>query len=209
MKALALFDFDGTLYLKDSFSHFILYTLDTTHVVKQGVSILPWINAYYLGVYPAAKMRKRLFYKMFHEKPSLNVHVNAIGYTEHLLQAMNPTLFSQMKQHQVLGHDVVLVSASLNIYLAPLCERLGIALICSEVEEKDGRFTGYYQTLDCSGMEKKRRVMQNYDINQYKHIYAYGNTVEDVEMLSLATHPFMCGRDTKLPKLSIERERVK
>ena len=62
---LALFDFDGTLYPKDSFSGFIFYTLSKRHIVKNGLKILPWIQAYYLNLYPAHAMRPKLYQSMF------------------------------------------------------------------------------------------------------------------------------------------------
>ena len=40
-KNLALFDFDGTLCKKDSFTGFIFYALSKRHIVKQGFKILP------------------------------------------------------------------------------------------------------------------------------------------------------------------------
>ncbi|RSP49938.1 HAD-IB family hydrolase, partial [Acinetobacter baumannii] len=45
IKNLALFDFDGTLCSKDSFTGFIFYALSKRHIVKQGLKILPWIQA--------------------------------------------------------------------------------------------------------------------------------------------------------------------
>ncbi|MBA4069571.1 MAG: HAD-IB family hydrolase, partial [Acinetobacter sp.] len=64
-KTLALFDFDGTLYLHDSFTGFIFYALRKRHIVKRGLQILPWIQAYYLNFYPAHRMRPKLYASMF------------------------------------------------------------------------------------------------------------------------------------------------
>lgn len=195
MKALALFDFDGTLYLKDSLTGFIFYTFKARYVLKTGLSILPWINHYYLGLYPADKMRKKLFYNMFCGQSLDHVQHDAITYADVLQKYLNPQLFAQLKQHQALGHDVVVVSASVDIYLKPLCDRLGVDLISSEVESEAGKLTGFYKTPDCSGMEKKRRIQQRYDVSAYSQVYAYGNTREDIAMLSLATQPCMYGQD--------------
>src|SRR5690606_1725950 len=64
-KTLALFDFDGTLYPHDSFTGFIFYALRKRHIVKRGLQILPWIQAYYLNLYPAHRMRPKLYASMF------------------------------------------------------------------------------------------------------------------------------------------------
>ena len=51
-KNLALFDFDGTLYDKDSFTGFIFYVHSKRHIALQGLKVLPYIQSYYLGFYP-------------------------------------------------------------------------------------------------------------------------------------------------------------
>ena len=82
---------------------------------------------------------------------------------------------------------------------------MGVNLICTETEIKDGFFTGHYSTADCSSEQKRLRILENYDIHQYQNIYAYGNSVEDLEMLSLANHTYMVGEDTSLPHIVTEQ----
>src|SRR5690606_3935933 len=125
----------------------------------------------------------------------------AQGYAQKLLLKLNPKLLEQLRQHQELGHEVVLVSASLDLYLKPVCSYLNIDLICSEVEVKAGKLTGFYQTPDCSNTQKKIRIVEKYNLDNYAEIYAYGNSEEDEEMLSLATYSYMVGVDQVLPKI--------
>ena len=96
---------------------------------------------------------------------------------------------------------MVLVSASIDLYLKPLCKLLGIDLLCTETEVQNGRLTGYYQSADCSRIEKKIRISQQYPIAEYASIYAYGNSEEDLEMFSLAQYTYMVGQDQQLPAL--------
>ena len=200
-KNLALFDFDGTLCTKDSFTGFIFYALSKRHIVKQGLKLLPWIQAYYLNVYPAHAMRPKLFYGMFKDTDYAEIQKIAVEYAQHLIQELDPKFMQQLQLHQALGHDVVLVSASIDLYLKPLCQLLGIDLICTETEVRESRLTGHYQSADCSRMEKKKRISQQYLIAEYASIYAYGNSEEDLEMFSLAQYTYMVGRDQKLPAL--------
>ena len=200
-KNLALFDFDGTLCKKDSFTGFIFYALSKRHIVKQGLKLLPWIHAYYLNVYPAHAMRPKLFYGMFKDRDYAEIQKIAEEYAQQLIQELDPKFMQQLQLHQALGHDVVLVSASIDLYLKPLCQLLGIDLICTETEVLESRLTGHYQSADCSRMEKKKRIAQQYPIAEYASIYAYGNSEEDLEMFSLAQYTYMVGRDQKLPAL--------
>lgn len=200
-KNLALFDFDGTLCKKDSFTGFIFYALSKRHIVKQGLKLLPWIQAYYLNVYPAHAMRPKLFYGMFKDTDYAEIQKIAEEYAQHLIQELDPKFMQQLQLHQALRHDVVLVSASIDLYLKPLCQLLGIDLICTETEVRESRLTGHYQSADCSRMEKKKRISLQYPIAEYASIYAYGNSEEDLEMFSLAQYTYMVGRDQKLPAL--------
>lgn len=200
-KNLALFDFDGTLCKKDSFTGFIFYALSKRHIVKQGIKILPWIQAYYLRLYPAHRMRPKLYASMFKDSHAEEILQLTQDYAATLVDKLDSALFNQLRQHQQLGHDVVIVSASLDLYLKPVCSYLNIDLICSEVEIKAGKITGFYQTADCSNEQKKIRILEKYNMDDYAEIYAYGNSYEDEEMLSLATYSYMAGADQVLPKI--------
>lgn len=200
-KTLALFDFDGTLYLHDSFTGFIFYALRKRHIVKRGLQILPWIQAYYLNFYPAHRMRPKLYASMFKNSDAEEILKLAQDYAQQLIFKLNPKLLEQLIQHQELGHDVVLVSASLDLYLKPVCRYLNIDLICSEVEIKTGKMTGFYQTADCSNEQKKIRILEKYNLDDYAEIYAYGNSDEDEEMLSLANYPYLVGKNQQLPQI--------
>ena len=85
---------------------------------------------------------------------------------------------------------MVVVSASLDVYLVEWCESAGVDLICTVLEEVDGTLTGRYQHGDCCGGEKVRRISQRYDLTRYSAVYAYGDTAEDREMLELADQKF-------------------
>lgn len=200
-QALALFDFDGTLYPHDSFTGFIFHALRKRHIVKRGMQILPWIQAYYLNFYPAHRMRPKLYASMFKNSDAEEILQLAQDYAQQLIFKLNPKLLEQLKQHQQLGHEVVLVSASLDLYLKPVCSYLNIDLICSEVEIKAGKLTGFYQTPDCSNTQKKIRILEKYNLDDYAEIYAYGNSEEDLGMLSLAQYIYMVGTDKLPPKI--------
>ena len=203
-KNLALFDFDGTLCKKDSFTGFIFYALRKRHIVKQGIKILPWIQAYYLNAYPAPAMRSKLFRAMFSNADALELQQIAQEYANNLVSQLNPSLLKQLKQHQALGDEVVLVSASVDVYLQPVCSLLNIDLICTQTEQINNTYTGQYTTPDCSSKQKRLRILEKYSLDHYSVIYAYGNSMEDNEMLELADHVYMVGVDKILPKLPID-----
>lgn len=200
-KNLALFDFDGTLCKKDSFTGFIFYALSKRHIVKQGIKILPWIQAYYLNVYSAPAMRSKLFHAMFSNANALELQQMAQEYAANLMNQLNQPLLKQLKQHQALGDDVVLVSASVDVYLKPVCELLNIDLICTHTEQVNNIYTGQYTTPDCSSDQKRQRILEKYHLADYAVIYAYGNSHEDKEMLAMAHYAYMVGINETIPAL--------
>lgn len=200
-KNLALFDFDGTLCDKDSFTGFIFFALSKRHIVKQGIKILPWIQAYYLKIYPAHAMRPKLFKAMFAGAAVNEIQALAEQYASQLLSQLNQPLYQQLLSHQRQGDDVVIISASLDLYLARVCQLLEIDLICTETEIIEHKLTGKFSTPDCSSLQKQIRIRNKYPLDKYAKIYAYGNSKEDLEMLSIAHHRYMVGESQQLPPI--------
>lgn len=198
---LALFDFDGTLCRSDSFTGFIFYTLSKRHIMRQGLKILPWIQAYYFKLYPAHQMRPKLFSAMFKDSNAKNIHSMAEQYAHLLVHQLNPELLRRLRQHQAQGDDVVIVSASIDLYLEPFCRLLGVDLICTKTEVHQGKLSGFYSSPDCSCEQKKLRIQEKYTLTDYQSVYAYGNSYEDLEMFSLADYCYMVGEDAELPAL--------
>lgn len=205
-KNLALFDFDGTLCNKDSFTSFIFFALSKRHIFKQGLKTLPWIQAYFLNIYPAHSMRPKLFKSMFTGFSASTARKIAQEYSTSTLKHLNPVLLNQLRKHQLNGDDVAIVSASIDIYLKIIADKLDVKLICSETEIQNGVYTGLYRTEDCSGAQKRIRVKEVFKLNHYDAVYAYGNSEEDLAMLEIADFPYMVGQSETLPPISRQKK---
>ena len=100
---------------------------------------------------------------------------------------------TRMRWHQEQGHVVILVSASLGAYLHPLGDLLEVdAVLCTELEEKDGLLTGKLVGQNCRGKEKASRVQkwcQESGIASEDLVYAYGDSSGDTELLELFSEP--------------------
>ena len=100
---------------------------------------------------------------------------------------------TRMRWHQEQGHVVILVSASLGAYLHPLGDLLEVdAVLCTELEEKDGLLTGKLVGQNCRGREKASRVQkwcQDSGIATEDLVYAYGDSSGDTELLELFSEP--------------------
>ena len=84
---------------------------------------------------------------------------------------------------------MVVVSASIDSWLQKWCDYYQIELIATQLEFKNGKLTGRFATKNCYGIEKVNRIKAQFDLTKFEHIYAYGDSAGDKEMLAISTHP--------------------
>jgi phosphatidylglycerophosphatase C len=101
--------------------------------------------------------------------------------------------------HRQQGHDIVIVSASPQLYVDVITEDLQAngGLGTRLAVDPRGRLTGGYLGKNCRGTEKLRRLDEWIAQRHYPSppvVFAYGNSRGDRRMLSGATHPFNVGR---------------
>ena len=184
---LALFDFDGTVTKGDTYSPFLRFAVRPHRVALGGIVVSPLILAYRLGFVSASRARPIVAWVGFQGARADAVRALGRQYaTEVLPKELRSNALHRIQWHQQQGDIVVIVSASLDVYLAPWCESMGLRCICTELEERHGRLTGRYRQGDCSGSRKVERIREHYDLNRFPVVYAYGDTADDKEMLDLA-----------------------
>ena len=93
----------------------------------------------------------------------------------------------RIKWHQKNNHKVVVVSASIDYWLKPWCDKNHIDLIATQLEVNNNKLTGRLDNKNCFGSEKVRRIMGKYKLSNYDYIYAYGDSRGDYEMLQISS----------------------
>jgi phosphatidylglycerophosphatase C len=184
---LALFDFDGTLSSKDSLGEFLKYASSKNSYFLNMARFLPYFALWQLRIISNSKAKERLFSLFF---KGVNEEIFKQKAEEFSLQKLDTIINEErlqiLREHQAKGDRVVIVSASMECWLAPWCKREGIELLSTRLEFTKGVFSGYFATKNCHGTEKARRIQEHLDIKQYETIYAYGDSSGDNEMLALA-----------------------
>ena len=106
----------------------------------------------------------------------------AVDLLEHRLIADAADLLAA---HLAAGHEVVVVSAALDVYADAVGELLGgSAVIATEAEVRAGRFTGRLLDADLRDERKVQRLVAWLgDRAPFATVYAYGNSEDDDEML--------------------------
>lgn len=189
---LALFDFDGTITTEQMFVPFMEYVSPSWRMTTGRLLLFPLIALYRINLFSAAKLRCIVNFFIFFGRDTNEVFALGNQFANEVIpKYLRENALRRIRWHKSQGDDVVVVSASLNAYLVHWCKQHNIALICSELAVKNGRFSGLLVAGDCSSEEKKNKVLARYNLANYERIYAYGDTKEDDAMLSLACEKYM------------------
>ena len=157
-----IYDFDKTLYGADSTADFLKFSLKKHPALVRFLPAMGWFALQHYGLKRIDKTAmKEQFYKIF------------TGYDpEALLEE-----FWDTHQHKLFPwyagkqqrEDDIIISASPEFLLKPICARLGIRhLIASRVDPKTGRYTG----KNCHGPEKVVRLKEEMGITACENFYS-------------------------------------
>ena len=184
---LALFDFDGTITTDDSLIKFIRYAVGERKTFFGMMSLSPMLLAYKLKLIPNYEAKEKMLGYFFGGMDELKFQEIAREYSlKKIDQIVRPAALEKIEWHKQEGHKVTIVSASMECWLKPWCERNGIELISTRLERSGGIITGKFDGRNCHGPEKAKRVKKRFILEDFEYIYAYGDSSGDKELLELA-----------------------
>ncbi|CEJ41981.1 conserved hypothetical protein [Xanthomonas citri pv. bilvae] len=183
---LALVDFDHTVTTCDTYARFLRKVATPAQLAAAKWKVGPWVLGYRLGVVSAAALRTRVTRIVFSGRSLDEMAMHGADYARTALPGvLRAEMMQRIDWHQARGHEVVLVSGSLDLYLQPWCTQHGLSLICNRLEHTGGVLSGRYADGDC-GPHKVARIRSQYELPRYDCVHAYGDSREDKPMLALA-----------------------
>lgn len=188
---VAAFDFDGTITTRDTFVPFIFRAFGKPRVLWVFFTLSLDAIKVALGLSSRDKLKARVIGALFHGDRNERLLKLGREHAVHVETWFRPKALARIEWHREAGHRLVMVSASLNVYLEPVAKKLGFNdLLCTELSDEqlfsDGRFTG----KNCRGPEKIKRLESLLgNLSDYE-LYAYGDSAGDREMLAVANHPY-------------------
>ncbi|HEU4472166.1 MAG TPA: HAD family hydrolase [Flavisolibacter sp.] len=190
-KRIAFFDFDGTITTKDTLLEFIKFSRGRSRFYLGFLLYSPYLVAYKLKLIPNQLAKEKVLRFFFSGMPVDTFRGLCEDFSVKALPALiRPKAVEEIRRLQRDGATVVIVSASPENWISYWASSLGLQLLGSRLEVKDGRLTGKILGSNCHGNEKVRRIEEKYDLSQYGEIYAYGDTSGDKPMLRLASSSF-------------------
>ncbi len=185
-RPVAAFDFDGTLTRRDTLVPFLASVASRTALLR-AVGPMSW--DFVRGDRDAAK--ERLLTGALRGRDPTEIVAAGREYGARLVRrSITSDARERLEWHRREGHRVVIVSASLDVYLEEVARVLEIDdVVCTRLEVDDaGRYTGRMLGGNCRGVEKARRLRTRIGA-EVPVLWAYGNAASDDEMLALAANP--------------------
>ena len=187
---VAAFDVDNTITVRDCVVPFMRRTMGTPNFLRACVSspvqLVQWvlqrdrdsIKAYFVNA-------------AFAGRSVDEIESDGVDFASRVAESwMRADVASRMRWHQEQGHVVVLVSASLDPYLVPFGDLCEVdAVLCTQLEVVDGRYTGALVGQNCRADEKVKRLhawMTEAGIPASSLVYAYGDSSGDTALLAVA-----------------------
>lgn len=191
MKKIAFFDFDGTITERDSVLEFIKYRKGLARYFAGLLWHLPIIVGMQIRLIRHQWVKEKLLQWFFGKESQAHFKEQAERFAmEHLPAMIRPKSMGEIWELKEHGFEIVVVTAAPIDWVKPFCDLHQIQVIGSGMAVKEGFITGKLDAKNCRGMEKVRRIQQQYELQNYQQVYCYGDTTADIPMLLLATHSF-------------------
>jgi phosphatidylglycerophosphatase C len=195
-KSIAFFDFDGTITRKDSMWLFLKYFSGISSFYIKIIPLIPALVLFKLGIISSKKIKESVFMKFFKNYESVLFEEKCKIFAEQILiHHMRPEALRKIALHMERRHQIVIVSASPKNWIKYWCDDKNINLVATELEVINGKLTGRLEGENCKGKQKVIRIKQNYNLEKYEMVYAYGDSKGDKEMLAMADKAFYRGFD--------------
>ena len=185
---IAFFDFDGTITKQDTLIKFIRFFVGDMKFIVGILVLLPKFIAYKFNLISNQYIKENITKYFFSNIDVAEFKTKAERFSLNNIDILvRKNALKRIKWHQKNGHKVVIVSASIDYWLKPWCDKNHIDLIATKLEIKDNKITGRLDNKNCFGGEKVRRIIGKYRLSDYDYIYAYGDSRGDYEMLQISS----------------------
>ncbi len=184
-RGLALFDFDGTIYKKDSLIEFTKYTKGSTRTFVGLVFLSPVLILNRLGIYPSDKAKLIYLNHFFSNDSKEDFVAKAKEFSlQEIDKSLNKEMLKKIVLHKQLGDRIIVVSASLKCWLQPWCKKRGLELASTEISFENNGLK--YKRKNCTESEKVVRILEKISNKKYASAIAYGDSSGDDKMIEFA-----------------------
>jgi putative phosphoserine phosphatase / 1-acylglycerol-3-phosphate O-acyltransferase len=206
---IVFFDVDGTLINGNSGK-----SLVRTGYKKGVISTKTFIHALYLSLLLKFNLRKpgRIMDGMAAWLKGLTEdtvkELSDEVFLSSLTSAIRPEIYAEIQFHKERNARIVILSSAVQFVCLPLAKHLALDdVICTELEVRDGVFTGRFAGNICYGNEKANRLKvfcEEMNCSPAKSYY-YGDSISDFQVLNSVGYPVCVNPDKKLAKAAASK----
>lgn len=218
MMRLAIFDFDGTLYEKETFNTLMDYLKEHPTYGKRYkkfyLSILIPYLSYKAKVYPEGNMKANLMKKYLNALSGLSEEQISTYFTEIADQMkgdFHQEVVQRIESHAQDGYYTMIVSGAFTPILNAAVAELPVdQVIGTDIPITNGTFK---RNSEIYHVQDTRKKVVIHDALKGKEIdwegsYAYGDSYVDLSVLDLVGHPVAVRPDKKLRRIAVDKEWV-
>lgn len=182
-RRVTVFDFDGTLVKEDTFITFALHALGGRRFVTSLFMAFPALLAWKLHLKSNGYAKEKLFSALFAGLSKDKIESKAMTFKP----IYNEKVLQKLREHQQAGDEVYIISASLDLWMKPQADALGVKLCCTNAEiDSSGKITGRFSSPNCYGDEKLRRLLQSEPNRENYILTVYGDSAGDEALFQAA-----------------------
>jgi HAD superfamily hydrolase (TIGR01490 family) len=213
---VAIFDFDGTLYKKETFpvlmKHLKNHPLYHKRYKRFFRRILPPYIGYKLKVYPKNKMRERsmqIYLSSLHNLTTKEVYLFFGELADKMKDDYNPDVLELLHHHVTNGDTIMVVSGAFTPLLEASTKQYSIdKIIGTEVPFAGGKFDSETPIYHIQGARKKEKIqayLENENVD-WENSYAYADTYSDLSVLELVGNPVAVHPEPRLRVVAEDRK---
>jgi HAD superfamily hydrolase (TIGR01490 family) len=196
---VAAFDFDGTLSTRDNFVPFLCRFAGLGATGRAFASGAVQVGRRGRSHWSRDAVKAALLHELCAGRAVDDLEATARDFAADVLaKHLRREAVELADWHRTQGHRLVIVSASLGVYLRPIAEQLRFdAVLATELEADDGSLTGNIVGDNVRGPEKARRLDLWIDDElpgTRPFVWAYGDSSGDKELWARADRSVRFGR---------------
>jgi HAD superfamily hydrolase (TIGR01490 family) len=206
VRTVVVFDLDGTLTVRDSYLGFLAAMLAARPVRWCRCWRLPFdVLRFKLGRRDNGWLKSRFLAAVLGGLTTADTEAATRGFVERLMShGLRPGALAALRRHIDAGDELVLLSASPDLYVPAIAERLGISVcLCTRTaRDRAGRITGALDGSNCRGAEKIRRLQTLLAPDRAaSHVIAYADHRSDLPLLAWADDGVLVNPSAALARL--------
>src|SRR5207248_701156 len=193
-RTVAVFDFDGTLTRRDTLLPFLRRTRGAS---RTSMALLATSLSM---VRDRDRAKEAFLHRLLVGQDVEELRAAAEVFADVVIKrGLRSSVLERVQWHTAEDHELVIVTASPELYVSPIGERLGFDAVLGTRLETDGngRLTGRLQGRNCRGTEKVERLRAWLGDGEVT-LYAYGDSSGDRQLWESADHAYRVRGDRVL-----------